>query len=269
MSYDRGWLEEADSETDSEDAHGRAVWGLGVAVALGRDRGQVGFAVDLFHRALDAVEHFIHPRAIAFAIIGIHAYLSRYSGDSCGRRMRKRLSDRLMQQFRDFATEDWPWCEDVLSYDNARLPQALLLSGQWLPDSEMLRMGLRSLDWLKQIQTDGKGCHFTAIGNHGWFPKDGSKAQFDQQPIEAAAMVDACIEAFNCTRDEEWSDFAYRCLNWYRGENDLGVPLCDYATGGCRDGLEAQGANKNQGAESTLCWLTALLALYNHRGFNG
>ena len=79
-------------------------------------------------------------------------------------------------------------------------------------------------------------------------------------------MVDACIEAFNCTRDEEWITTAYRCLNWYQGENDLRIPLCDYATGGCRDGLEAQGANENQGAESTLCWLMALLAIYNHRG---
>ena len=173
-----------------------------------------------------------------------------------------------MQQFLDFATEDWPWCGDVLTYDNARLPQALLLSGQWLPDREMLQTGLRALDWLKKVQTDEKGGHFAAIGNHGWFPKGGSKARFDQQPIEAAAMVDACIEAFNCTRDEEWSAYAYRCLNWYQGENDLGVPLCDYATGGCRDGLEAQGANENQGAESTLCWLTALLAVYSHRGWN-
>ena len=107
-----------------------------------------------------------------------------------------------------------------------------------------------------------------AIGNNGWFPRDGSKARFDQQPIEAAAMLDACIEAFNCTRDEEWIAYAYRCLNWYQGENDLGVPLCDYATGGCRDGLEAQGANENQGAESTLCWLMALLAVYTHRGWD-
>jgi glycosyltransferase involved in cell wall biosynthesis len=264
MSYDRCWLE----ETGSEDSHGRAVWGLGVAVALGRDRGQVGFAVDLFHRALDVIEHFTYPRAIAFAIIGIHAYLGRYSGDSRAKRMCKILSDRLMQKFRAFATEDWPWCESILTYDNARLPQALLLSGQWLPDREMLEMGLRALNWLKKVQTDEKDCHFAAIGNHGWFPRDGSKARFDQQPIEAAAMVDACIEAFNCTRDEEWITYAYRCLNWYQGENDLGIPLCDYATGGCRDGLEAQGANENQGAESSLCWLMALLTIYNQRGWD-
>jgi hypothetical protein len=264
MSYDRCWLE----ETGSEDSHGRAVWGLGVAVSLGRDKGQVGFAVDLFHRALDATEHFTHPRAIAFAIIGIHAYLCRYSGDSRAKRMRKILSQRLMTQFSDFASKDWPWCADSLSYDNARLPQALLLSGQWLPDREMLETGLRALDWLKQVQTDETGRHFAAIGNHGWLTRDGGKARFDQQPIEAAAMVDACIEAFNCTRDEEWIAYAYRCLNWYQGENDLGVTLCDYATGGCRDGLEAQGANENQGAESTLCWLMALLAVYNHCGWD-
>ena len=264
MSYERNWLE----ETGSEDSHGRALWGLGVAVSLGRDKGQVGFAVELFHRALEASEHFIHPRAIAFAIIGIHAFLCRFSGDSRAKRMRKILSDRLMEQFSDNATTDWPWCADDLSYDNARLPQALLLSGQWLPDREMLETGLRALDWLKQVQTDETGRHFAAIGNHGWLTRGGGKARFDQQPIEAAAMVDACIEAFNCTRDEEWIAYAYRCLNWYQGENDLGVTLCDYATGGCRDGLEAQGANENQGAESTLCWLMALLAAYNHRGWD-
>jgi glycosyltransferase involved in cell wall biosynthesis len=264
MSYERHWLE----ETGSEDSHARAVWGLGVAVALGRDKGQVSFAVDLFHRALGTTEHFTHPRAIAHVIIGIHAYLCRSSGDSRAKRMCKVLSDRLMQQFRDFASKDWPWCADSLTYDNARLPQALLLSGQWLPDREMQEMGLRALNWLKQVQTDETGRHFAAIGNHGWLTRDGGKAQFDQQPIEAAAMVDACIEAFNCTHDEEWIAYAYRCLNWYQGENDLGVTLCDYATGGCRDGLEAQGANQNQGAESTLCWLMALLAVYSHRGLD-
>jgi glycosyltransferase involved in cell wall biosynthesis len=264
MSYDRRWLE----LTGSEDSHGRALWGLGIAVELGRDAGEVVYAADLFQRALDTVEHFTSPRAVAFVIIGIHAYLSRYSSDSRVIRVRKILADRLMAWFMNSTSEDWPWCEDILSYDNARLPQALLLSGQRLPDREMVGMGLRALDWLRQVQTDETGRHFAAIGNDGWLTRDGEKARFDQQPLEAAAMVDACIEAFNCTQDEEWITYAYRCLNWYRGENDLGVPLCDYATGGCRDGLEAQGANENQGAESTLCWLMALLAVYNHRGLD-
>ena len=264
MSYDRRWLE----EKGSQDSHGRAVWGLGIAVALGRDGGEVSFAAELFNRALDATEHFTHPRAIAFTIIGIHAYLCSSSANDRARGVLMRLSDRLMQQFRDFATTDWPWCTDTLTYDNARLPQALILAGWWFDDTETLEMGVRALGWLKQVQTDAQRGHFSAIGNHGWSHRNGNKAQFDQQPIEAAAMVDACIEAFNCTRDEEWITYAYRCLNWYQGENDLGLALCDYATGGCRDGLQADSVNENQGAESTLCWLMALLAIYSYRGWD-
>jgi hypothetical protein len=262
MSYERCWLE----ETGSEDSHGRALWGLGCAAVLGRNEGQVNHAIDLFQRALPAVEHFNSPRAIAFTIIGIHAYLRHNSENSQVEKMCKILSDRLMGWFRASASEDWPWCEQTLTYDNARLPQALLLSGQWLSNNEMLETGLRVLTWLKEIQHDESGCYFAAIGNHGWFTKEGSRAQFDQQPIEAVAMVDACIEAFNITRDEEWVTYAYRCLNWYQGDNELHISLYDHATGGCRDGLEPHDVNENQGAESTLCWLMALLAIYKHRG---
>jgi hypothetical protein len=135
-----------------------------------------------------------------------------------------------------------------------------------LADEEMLQTALRALSWLKKIQLDKSACYFAAVGNHGWFTRGGNKAQFDQQPIEAAAMVDACIEAFNITQDEEWITYAYRCLNWYLGDNELHISIYDHATGGCQDGLQPQGANENQGAESTLCWLMALLAIYKHRG---
>ncbi len=262
MSYDRCWLE----EKGSEDSHGRALWGLGVMAALSHNEGQVRHAADLFQRALPAVEHFNSPRAVAFTLIGLHALLSNSPENSQIETMCRILSDRLMQWFRNTASEDWPWCEETLTYDNARLPQALLLSGQWLGDDEMLQTALRALNWLKKVQHDKSGCYFAAIGNHGWYTRLGVKAQFDQQPIEAAAMVDACIEAFNITRDEEWITYAYRCLNWYQGNNELHISLYDHATGGCRDGLEAHSANENQGAESTLCWLMALLAIYKHRG---
>ncbi|MCK5001499.1 MAG: glycosyltransferase family 4 protein [Gammaproteobacteria bacterium] len=262
MSYDRHWLE----ESGSEDSHGRALWGLGIAVALGKNEGQVNHAVNLFKRALPAVEHFNSPRAVAFSLIGIHAYLTCNSESSHIEITGKILSERLMQWFRNYSSEDWPWCEETLTYDNARLPQALLLSGQWLGDDEMIRIALSTLDWLKTIQHDEMDCYFSAIGNHGWFTKGGEKAQFDQQPIEAAAMIDACIDAFRLTRDEEWITYAYRCLNWYQGENELHLSLYDHSTGGCRDGLQLDSVNENQGAESTLCWLMALLAIYKHRG---
>jgi len=262
MSYERNWLE----ERGSEDSHGRALWGLGIAAALGKNEGQANHSADLFQQALPAVEHFSSPRAVAFTLIGIHAYLSCRPESSQVETLCKILSERLMQWFRNFADEDWPWCEQTLTYDNARLPQALLLSGQWLGDDEMLKTALATLTWLKKIQHDKSGCYFAAIGNHDWFTKGGDKARFDQQPIEAAAMLEACIEAFKVTQDEEWITYAYRCLNWYQGDNERHLSLYDHATGGCRDGLQVDSVNENQGAESTLCWLMALLAVYKYRG---
>ena len=261
MSYDRRWLD----ETGSDDSHGRSVWGLGMAVAFCHDKGPLGNAVNLFHRSLGALENITPPRAIAFSLMGLHAYLRQFGGDTQVRRLREILARKLMKMFRDNATEGWPWLEETVTYDNARLSHALILSGQWLQDHEMLSMGLKSLEWLKEIQTDEEG-HFAPIGNKGWYHKDGSIPRFDQQPLEACAMIDACVEAFNCTRDESWISYAYKLLNWYLGENDLRLPLYDYTTGGCRDGLEPHGVNENQGAESTLSWLMSLLALYNHLG---
>jgi len=262
MSFDRCWME----EKGSEDSHGRALWGLGVEAALGRCEGQVKHARDLFQRALPATEHFTSPRAVAFTLIGLHALRTNKPEISQNENMIRLLSARLMQWFSNNVSEDWPWCEVTLTYDNARLPQALLLSGQSLDDEEMLQTGLQALGWLKKIQLDKSANYFAAIGNHGWFTRGGEKAQFDQQPIEAAAMVDACIEAYNITEEKEWITYAYRCLNWYQGENELHISLYDHATGGCRDGLQVDSANENQGAESTLCWLMALLAIYKHRG---
>jgi hypothetical protein len=264
MSYERCWLE----KNGSEDSHGRALWSLGIAVSLGRNEGQVRHATDLFQRALPAVEHFTSPRAVTFTIIGIHAFLSHYPGNGQMLTKCKILSNRLMQWFRTTAGEDWHWFEEILTYDNARLPQALLLSGQLLGNEEMLESALRALSWLKEIQHDESGSYFSAIGNQGWFTRGDDKAKFDQQPIEAAAMVDACIDAYNHTQDEEWIKQVYRCLNWFQGDNEQHTPIYDHTTGGCRDGLQLQGVNENQGAESTLCWLMTLLSIYRYHSSN-
>ncbi|OPX40098.1 MAG: hypothetical protein B1H13_08340 [Desulfobacteraceae bacterium 4484_190.3] len=128
----------------------------------------------------------------------------------------------------------------------------------------MLDAGLRSLEWLMYIQTDPKG-HFVPIGNHGWYPRGGERARFDQQPIEALGMIEACREAYNVTKDDKWISHAQRCLDWFLGRNDLQTPLYDYLTGGCCDGLNADGSNRNQGAESTLAWILSLLHLHQLR----
>ncbi len=255
MTYARQWTE----EVGSEDAHGRALWGLGKAVVFLENPGQLAMATTLFGQALKAVEHFNSPRATAFALVGMHAYLQKFSGDSEVRRIREILADRLFKQFENNASEGWLWPESALNYANGKLPHALLLSGQWMQRSDMVDLGLRTLEWLLNVQTE-KG-HFVPIGNNGWYEKDGHKARFDQQPIEANAMIEACVEAFNITRDKTWIDNAVMCFQWFLGHNDLNMPLYDAKTGGCRDGLMADGINNNEGAESSLAWLLSLMTL--------
>ncbi|MBN2036896.1 MAG: glycosyltransferase family 4 protein [Chitinispirillaceae bacterium] len=255
MSYSRQWTE----EVGSEDAHGRAIWGIGKTVALLDNHGQLAMSTTLFNQAIKAVEKFESPRAIAFSLVGIHAYLERFSGDSEVRRIREVIANKLFKRFSTYASEQWPWLEHSLNYANGKLPHALILSGQWMQCNDMTETGLRSLEWLLDIQTVNG--HFAPVGNHGWYEKDGIRARFDQQPIEANSTIEACVEAFNVTRDKKWIDNAVMCFNWYLGHNDLNMPLYDPKTGGCRDGLMADGINQNEGAESTIEWLLSLMTL--------
>ena len=255
LTYSRQWTE----EIGSEDAHGRALWCLGKAVSFLSDPGHLAMSTTLFKKALSVVENFRSPRAIAFCLVGIHAYLDKFSGDSDVRRIGESLADRLFNQFKNNATDEWPWLENNLNYANGKLPQALLMSGHRMHRNDMIDMGLLSLKWLIATQTEDN--HFVPIGSDGWYEKGGHKARFDQQPIEAKAMVEACVEAYNVTRQQAWFGHAVMCFNWFLGHNDLNMPLYDPKTGGCRDGLMADGINQNEGAESTLAWLLSLMTL--------
>ena len=255
MTYSRHWME----EIGSEDAHGRAIWCLGKAVAFLDNPGHLAMSTTLFKKALIAAENFHSPRAIAFCLVGMHAYLYKFSGDSDVRRIRGLHTDRLFNQFKNNGTDDWPWLENALNYANGKLPHALLLSGHRMQRDDLIDMGLKSLKWLLAIQTEDN--HFVPIGSNGWYEKGGPRARFDQQPVEANAMVEACVEAFNVTRDQTWFENAVMCFNWFLGHNDLNMPLYDPKTGGCRDGLMADGINQNEGAESSLAWLLSLMAL--------
>jgi glycosyltransferase involved in cell wall biosynthesis len=259
MSYDRRWVK----EPLSEDVHAQAVLALGEAVARCQARGQMTLAADLFHRALPACESFQNPYAWANTLIGIHAYLRRFSGDSQARRVREHLAELLFNRFRENASMDWNWPTDRLGYANARLPHALLMSGRWMFRNDMIEAALHSLEWLNHIQEGDRG-RFSPIGDGGGLPRGGEKARFDQKPLEAAVTIEAYIEAFHVTSDAKWTDRADRCLNWFLGENDLHTPLYDHLSGGCHDALKSQGVNENQGAEATLAWLTSLLCLYDH-----
>ncbi len=258
MGYDRRWSE----VIGSEDSHARALWGLGMGVALCPHESMIALATRMFKGGLAASENFSSPRAWAFTVVGIHAYLRRFTGDSEARRYRVLLTDRLARHFVDHMTDDWPWCEPVVTYANAKLPHALLMSGKWLQRDELIDVGKRALAWLLDVQTNEDG-HLSIIGTDGWYPRGGERARFDQQPVEAHALLDACIEAYHVTREKHWARQARRAFNWFLGDNDLRIPIHDFTTGGCRDGLHGDRVNANQGAESTLAWLMSLLLMHD------
>ena len=255
MTYARQWVE----EIGSEDSHGRALWCLGKSMAFLENPGHLAMSTVLFKEALIAAENFESPRAVAFCLVGLDAYLDKFSGDSDARRIRDVLAEKLFDQFCKNKTHDWPWVEDSLNYANARLSHALLVSGHRMKHSPMVKMGMVSLAWLLSIQTEDH--HFAPVGCNGWYQKKGQRARFDQQPIEAKTMVEACAAAYSISRDRQWFESAVICFNWFLGHNDLNMPLYDPKTGGCRDGLMVDGINQNQGAESTLAWLLSLMTL--------
>jgi len=257
LRYDRRWNE----PVGSEDSHGRALWGLGTVLGRSQDEGLRGAAGRLFEFSVPAVLEFSSPRAWGYALIGIQEYLTSYPGDRDAERVRSALSGRLLEMYEAIRRPEWKWFENVLAYGNARLPEALLLVGAACQDDRMVSAGLESLDWLLRAQHCEINSHFTPIGSQGFYHQGGEKARFDQQPIEAAGAVSACLQAYRMTGDGRWRGEAWSAFNWFLGDNDLQLPLYDSATGGCRDGLHPDRANENQGAESTLSFLMALLEM--------
>lgn len=260
MSHGRQWLEDA----GSEDSHGRALWAAGSGAGRSRNEGHRHLSAQLFRVALPVVASFTSPRAWSFTLLGIHEYLRHFPDDpkTGALAMRDLLTAKLLALWNACATEHWPWFEPYVTYDNARLCQALILSGQHTPDPSALQIGLNSLRWLVSIQRTQAG-HFRPVGSGGFYQREGSRADFDQQPVEAQAMVCACQEAFRATGDPLWAREAKRAFEWFLGRNDLGLPLYDSGTGGCRDGLHPDRANENQGAESTLAFHLALVEMNN------
>jgi len=251
-------------KTDFEDCHARALWGLGITIAQSNKDSQVGMAMDLFERALGACEGFSSPRAIAYVLLGIVSYSSRFRGDRNTRRYEEMLTSRLWELYKINATEKWPWIEDIVAYENGRIPQAMIAAGRSQEQDSLVNSGLQCLDWLLHIQTDDSG-HLIPIGNRGWYKRNGKRMRFDQQPIDAGSMVEACVEAYFATGETKWAQEAIHCFEWFLGRNDLQTPVYDYTTGGCRDGVQSNGVNQNQGAESTIAWLLALITIYHCR----
>jgi len=264
LNYDRRWLE----DIGSDDSHGRALWSLGKVLGTSRNAGLRGAAGRLFEAAVPATLEFTSPRAWAYCILGMQAYLDWFPGDRAIQGARNILANRLLDIYDRSHSETWKWFEKSLSYSNARLPQALILAG-WRSDNQrMIEAGMDSLKWLVGEQYRGDKEIFVPIGSSGFFIEGNEKARFDQQPVEACATVSACLEVYKLTEENQWLEEARRVFGWFLGKNDLQVPLYDTVTGGCKDGLHPDRVNENQGAESTLSFLMALLEMQGAKATN-
>jgi glycosyltransferase involved in cell wall biosynthesis len=257
LSYEHQWQE----TEGSEDSHGRALWGLGTVLGRSHHAGWRGAAGRMFELAVPAATDFKSPRACAFALLGLQEYLDSFPGDRAALGASSTLADRLLNAYCTHRRDDWKWFENGLTYSNARLPQALIRAGIRGANEEMVSAGLESLDWLLSIQRCELKGHFVPIGSEGFYSKATEKARFDQQPVEACAVVSACLQAYRATGKGRWRKAAWTAFNWFLGDNDLQIALYDPTTGGCRDGLHPDRANENQGAESTLSFLMALLEM--------
>ncbi|MDR9449937.1 MAG: glycosyltransferase [Acidimicrobiia bacterium] len=236
-------------EMGSDDSQGRALWALGSAAGRGSEPWMREVALDLFDQQRDF--RSTSPRANAFAVLGASEVLVAAPNHRAARHILRRCVGHIL--VRDDAL--WPWPEDRLAYDNARLPEALLAAGALLPNHGLIEAGLHLLEWL--AAKEGPDGHFSFTPAGGWGPGE-PRPGFDQQPVEAAAMADACSRAWSLTGDGRWKDRVRRAAQWFLGVNDTGAMLYDPRTGGCDDGLGPDYTNLNQGAESTLAALATL-----------
>jgi hypothetical protein len=256
MDYQRHWMDVG----NSDDSHGRTLWALGTVLGRSNTPALQNMAGQMFEQSLPAILSTTSPRAWAFALIGLHEYQQRFAGDRRASQVREELSGRLLTLYQSHRSDEWRWYEDKLTYCNAALPHALLISGHSMSNATMADAGLEALSWLAALQRADAG-YFVPIGSNGFYQKDGERARFDQQPVEAQAMVSACLEAYRITCNKSWRKEARRAFEWFLGRNDLNLLVYDPTTGGCRDGLHPDRLNGNQGAESTLAFLQALLEL--------
>jgi hypothetical protein len=253
MSFDRHWLEDA----GSEDSHGRTLWALGECARSDASPLRRKWAAALFAEALPPAEGFRSPRAWAFVLLGLDAYCLAVAEDGRARELRHLLADRLMSALSSIETSDWVWFEDGLAYDNARLPQALIVTGVSISAPAYVVAGLRSLRWLMKLQTSPAGM-FRPVGSQSFGDKRMQPRAFDQQPLEATATISACLAAWRADGDVTWKTHAARAFAWFLGSNDLLTPLVDLETGSCRDGLHPDRANENRGGESVVSYLLSL-----------
>ncbi len=259
MGYDRRFLD----ERGSGDTLGRVVWGLGWAVRVAPTAGIRALAAQMIERTRPRLAELTPLRSRAYAICGLAA--TRNPEDEG---LIRHLAEGIVAAYEATASEAWSWFEERLTYGNAKVCEALLHAHRRTGEPRYREVALAALDHLTACQlTEGPGgeAYFDLVGNRGWYARDGARAHFDQQPIDAGYLVEAYVMAHQVTGEERYMELAHTAFEWFLGRNRLHEPLYDFSTGACGDGLEEGGVNHNQGAESTLCYLLARLALGHRR----
>jgi len=249
----------------SDDCHGRAIWGLGYVVANAPDYFWM-VAKDAFDKSLSYYNK-LNLRGTAFAIHGLYQYLKKYHGVIKIKEYIKTLANKLVVYYNENSTRDWQWFEDILTYSNGVIPDALWLAAEIFPDEkEYINIAAKTTDFL--ISKTLKDGQISLIGNKNWYKiKDKAKSDFDQQPIDAMWLVEVGKSAFSNTRENRYLHFSMQAFNWYFGNNDLQIPVYDFYTGGCYDALTPSGVNLNQGAESSLSFLLSLFSIIEMKSF--
>ncbi len=247
MNFDRTWCE----DFGSEDSNGRTLWALGVTARDAQLAKHRDWALSMFDMTASLALELGSPRAHAFAMLGAAAIIEAYPSHTLARTILSRFGDELRGLLEEARRPNWEWFEIVLAYDNARLPEALIRAGTALGRDDLVKCGIATLDWIVGKQTSPEG-RFRAVGSESFGRVYAEPLQFDQQPLEAQATIDACSAAFDASKDLRWVEEAGRAYRWYLGHNDLDLPLATTQDGGCFDGLMPNGLNRNQGAESIL-----------------
>jgi len=240
------------------DALPRAILGLGAVIAHPPTPAYLPFVKDCFDRAVNCMSP-VSLRGGAYSIVGLHYYLQRFHGDSRVKDLLRNNADLLVSAFQECSVDDWLWFEDQLTYDNAVLPHALFLAAKTVPEPSYLEIAIKTCEFLLSHTYDGR--RFSFVGNKGWFPRGGPKADFDQQPIEAGGTVLMLRAAYQATGRVEYLNLMRKAFDWFLGDNSLKKPVYDLVTGGCADALIKDGVNANQGAESLLSFLRALICV--------
>lgn len=257
LSFSRNYLD----EIGSEDSFGRAIWALGYLIKNSPDESYFQVSREIFRRSVPYFKKLKHLRGIANTIIGISYYMWRFPDDENMKALMHNLTNMIVNKYNSEKSDDWKWFEDILTYDNAIIPLALFHAAEVFRDNVFLKVALESSEFLESATM--KKRYFKPVGSKGWYRKGGNCALFAQQSLDVMGMVLLYFKAYELTKDRKYLDKMFISYMWYLGKNTLGLPVYDYESGGCNDGLEEYGLNRNQGAESTIAYLISHLTVLN------